>query len=132
MICPKCGSENLDDSRFCTDCGTALDEVGDVQRSISRDREEQMCFGLSGGAFPLIIGAIIIIVGVASAFGRNFGYMMGTWGSNFGESMGRWGESVGRFFAEWGTSWGSRIGASISIIVVLVIIYFFVYERDRQ
>jgi hypothetical protein len=77
-----------------------------------------MCFGPSGGAFPgLVIGVVIIIVGVVSVFGGNFGMMMGRWGENFGESMGRWGEGVGRFFADWGMSWASRFGASIMIIV---------------
>lgn len=80
-----------------------------------------MCFGPSGGALPgLVIGAIIIIVGVASVFGGNFGVMMGVWG-----------EGVGRFFADWGTGWGSKIGASFSIILGLAILYFIMYGRDR-
>ena len=79
-----------------------------------------------------MIGAIIIIVGVTSVFGRNFGEMMGTWGERFGEGMGRWGEGVGRFFADWGTSWGSKIGASFLIIIGLAILYYFVYGRGRQ
>jgi hypothetical protein len=92
-----------------------------------------MCFGLSGGALPgLVIGAIIIIVGVTSVFGRDFGEMMGTWGESFGEGMGNWGEGVGRFFAEWGTSWGGKIGASISIIIGLAIVYYAVYGQGRR
>ena len=91
MICPKCGSENLDDARFGSDCGTALDGAGDVRRPVSRDRGDQMCFGPSGGELPgLVIGTIIIIVGVTSVFGRNFGEMMGMWGEGFGEGMGRY------------------------------------------
>ena len=133
MICPKCGSENLDDARFCASCGAALDGTGDVRRPVSRDRVDPMCFGLSGGALPgLVIGAIIIIVGVTSVFGRNFGEMMGTWGENFGEGMGRWGEGVGRFFADWGMGWGGKIGASFSIIIGLAIVYYFVYGRGRR
>lgn len=92
-----------------------------------------MCFEPSGGALPgLVIGAIIIIVGVAFVFGRNFGEMMGMWGENFGEGMGRWGEGVGRFFADWGMSWGSQIGASFSIIIGLAIVLYIMYGRDRQ
>jgi hypothetical protein len=133
MICPKCGSENLDDAKFCTGCGAALDGAGDVRRPVSRDRAEQMCFGLSGGALPgLVIGAIIIIVGVISVFGGDFGEMMGTWGESFGEGMGNWGEGVGRFFAEWGTGWGGKIGASLSIIIGLALVYYFVYGRGRR
>lgn len=127
-ICPKCGSENLDNASFCSVCGAALDEAGDVRRRVPRDHGDQMCFGPSGGALPgLVIGAIIIIVGVASVFGGNFGVMMGMWG----EGRGRWGEGVGRFFADWGTGWGSKIGASFSIILGLAILYFIMYGRDR-
>ncbi len=133
MNCPKCGSENLDDARFCASCGTALDESGNTRRPISRDRTDQMCFGPSGGALPgLVIGAIIIIVGVTSVFGRNFGEMMGTWGENFGEGMGMWGESVGRFFADWGMGWGGTIGASFSIILGLAIVFYVMYGRGRR
>jgi hypothetical protein len=109
-----------------------MEYMDDVRRAISKDREEQMCFGPSEGALPvLVIGAIIIIVGVASVFGGNFGEMMGSWGESFGEGMGRWGEGVGRFFADWGTGWGSTISASISIIVGLAIVFYVLYGQDR-
>ena len=133
MNCPKCGSDNLDDARFCAGCGAALDGADDIRRPVSRDRSDQMCFGASGGALPaLVIGAIIILVGVTSVFGGNFGEMMGTWGENFGEGMGEWGEGVGRFFSVWGTGWGSNIGAYVSIIVGLAILYFVLYGRGRR
>jgi len=132
MICPKCGSENRDDARFCAGCGAALDGAGDVQRRVYRDREDEMCFGPSGGALPgLVIGAIIIIVGLASVFGGDFGETMGAWGESFGEDMGRWGEGVGRFFAEWGTSWGAQIGAFSMIIFGLAIVLYVLNARDR-
>lgn len=133
MICPNCGSENLDDASFCSGCGAALDGAGDVRRPVSRDSADQMCFGFSGGALPgLVIGAIIIIVGVTSVFGRNFGEMMGMWGESFGEGVGRWGEGVGRYFADWGTGWAGTIGASFSIIIGLAILYYFMYGRGRR
>jgi hypothetical protein len=133
MVCPKCGAENHDDAMFCSSCGAALDEAGDAIRPVSRDRSDQMCFGSSNGMFPgMMIGIIIIIVGVTSFFGQNFGDMMGRWGEGFGEGMGRWGENVGRFFAEWGTSWGSKIGASFSIIIGLAILYFVLADRGRR
>jgi hypothetical protein len=92
-----------------------------------------MCFGLSGGTLPgLVIGAIIIIVGVTSVFGGNFGEMMGAWGENFGEGMGRWGEGVGRYFADWGIGWGGKIGASFLIIIGLAILYYFMYGQGNR
>ncbi len=132
-FCQKCGKEYEEGARNCPSCGTALDGTVDVRRVVSRDREEQMCFGLSGGALPgLVIGAIIIIVGVTSVFGGNFGEMMGSWGESFGEGRGRGGEGVGRFFADWGTGWGGTIGASFSIIVGLAILYYFMYGRGKR
>ena len=133
MICPKCGSENIDDASFCAGCGAALDKASDVPRAGSRDRPDEMCFGLSGGALPgLVIGAIIIIVGVTSVFGGNFGEMMGSWGENFGEGMGRWGEGIGRFFADWGAGWGSTLGASMLIILGLAIVLYVLYGQGRR
>ncbi len=133
MICPNCGSDNLDDASFCSSCGAALDGTGDARRPVSKDRGDQMCFGPSGGAFPgLVIGAIIIIVGVTSVFGRNFGEMMGMWGEGFGEGIGRWGEGVGRFFADWGMGWGGTIGASFSIIFGLAIVFYVMSGRGRR
>ena len=110
-----------------------MDGAGDVRRPVSRDRVEQECFGFSGGALPgLVIGAIIIIVGVASAFGRDFGEMMGAWGESFGEGMGSWGEGVGRFFSEWGANFGSTIGGFVVIVVGLAIVVFTLYGRGRR
>jgi len=136
MNCPNCGSENRDDARFCAGCGAALDGAGDVRRRVYRDRDDDWCFGTSGGALPgLIIGAIIIMVGMASVFGRNFGETIGSWGESFGEGMGRWGESfgegIGRFFADWGTSWGAQIGAFFMIVFGLAIVFYVLYGKDR-
>ena len=123
----------MDDASFCAGCGAALDGAGDAPRAASRDRTDQMCFGPSSGALPgLVIGAIIIIVGVTSVFGGNFGEMMGTWGENFGEGMGRWGEGVGRFFADWGTSFGSTTGSSLMIVMGLAIVFFVLLGRSRR
>ena len=110
-----------------------MDGAGDVHRPVSGGRAELDCFGLSGGALPgLVIGVIIIIVGVTSAFGRDFGEMIGAWGERFGEGMGRWGEGVGRFFADWGTSWGSTIGGLVVLTIGLAIVFFTLYGRGRR
>lgn len=133
MFCSKCGSENNEDAQFCAKCGNALIETDNIPKPVYRAREENMCFGSSGGTFPaLVIGVIIIIVGTASFFGQSIGTIMGTWGENFGQIMGRWGMNVGRFFAEWGTNWGSRLGASISILIGLLIIYYILNSQGRR
>jgi hypothetical protein len=49
MICLTCGSENLDDARFCNGYEATLDGAGDVRRPVSRDRKKQMFFWLSRG-----------------------------------------------------------------------------------
>jgi putative Mn2+ efflux pump MntP len=91
-------------------------------------------FGFSKSVYPsLIVGALIIMVGLTYSFGRdfgqtvggwaeNFGETMGTWGENFGESMGAWGENIGRTFSEWGMSFGRYFGASILIIIGILIV----------
>ena len=133
----------MDDARFCTGCGATLEQVSDVRRSGYRGRSEPDCFGLSGGTLPgLLIGAIIIIIGLASVFGDGFGQMIGSWGGSFGEAMGRWGESfgermgswgesVGRFFAEWGAGF-RMIGASVAVLIGLAIVYFAMYGRSSR
>ena len=122
----------MEDAQFCAKCGSSLDRTEQNQRPVYRTRDD-MCFGFSGGTFPaLIIGVIIIIVGAASFFGQSIGIIMGTWGENFGQSMGRLGMNIGRFFAEWGTTWGSRIGASLSILIGLVIIYYILNSQGRR
>jgi hypothetical protein len=90
--------------------------------------------GFSRSVFPsLIVGALIILVGLTYSFGRdfgqivggwgeNFGEVIGGWGENFGEVIGAWGENVGRTFSEWGLEFGRYFGASILIIIGLLIV----------
>ncbi len=122
MICPKCSTDNLDEAKFCINCGTPLDEKDDAQKPVSKPQTDWRYTRQPSRALPgLVIGVIIIIIGITSVFG-----------GDFGEFMGNWGEGVGRFFADWGTSWGSRIGASILIIIGLAIVYHFMYGRGRR
>jgi len=133
MICPKCSNNNRDEAKYCINCGTPLDEKDYSQKHISKLQTDWRYTRQPSGALPgVVIGVIIIIIGITSVFGGDFGKIMGNWGENFGEFMGNWGEGVGRFFADWGTSWGSRIGASIMIIFGLAIVYHFMYGRGRR
>jgi hypothetical protein len=93
-----------------------------------------MFIGLSRSVFPaMLIGGFLIIIGVTYSlemdFGQivggwaeNFGQSMGSWGENFGRSIGSWGESVGEWFSNWGLNFGRSIGASILVLVGLMII----------
>jgi putative Mn2+ efflux pump MntP len=60
--------------------------------------------------------------GLSYSFGRDFGQTIGGWGENFGEVMGSWGEDVGRTFSEWGMGFGKYFGASILIILGVLIV----------
>ncbi len=118
VYCPKCGAQNSDEADYCEGCGEPL-----KTSSIRRPAPSNPLVGI-------IFGAIIIVIGVTYAIGRDFGTMMGTWGENFGDYMGTWGENVGRFFAEWGTNFGQSFGALVLILIGLVIV-FTQYNRSR-
>jgi len=56
--CTKCGRENVDDAKYCVNCGADLERM---ERSDRRVRDE--CFGLPhGGAIVgIFIGTMIIL-----------------------------------------------------------------------
>ena len=95
---------------------------------------EPLFFGYSRSVFPsLILGFLVIMFGLTYSFardfgqtvggwGENFGDTMGTWGENFGEVMSAWGEDVGRTFSDWGMGFGRYFGASILIIIGILIV----------
>ena len=118
VYCPKCGAKNNDEADHCEGCGSTLKFPG-----LRKPAPSNPLVGI-------IFGAIIIIIGVTYAIGRDFGTMMGTWGENFGDYMGNWGENVGRFFAEWGTNFGQSFGALVLILIGLVIVVT-QYNRSR-
>ena len=70
VICSKCGFENADDSKFCAKCGQPLfpsAETPSEQRYPgyrTRRPERDMCFGISGGFWPFLIGFAIVLWGV--------------------------------------------------------------------
>jgi putative Mn2+ efflux pump MntP len=79
----------------------------------------------------LIIGALIIVIGLTYSFGRDFGQIVGGWGENFGETMGTWGENIGRTFSNWGSGFGNNFGASILIIIGIMIVTNQLRARSR-
>ena len=75
MFCPKCGSENPDDARFCGSCGESLSTAhdapastsGEVSKVIEPSRpQEEVPAGLKYGilAASLIIPLIGVIMGI--------------------------------------------------------------------
>jgi len=82
VYCTKCGTKNEDDAKFCVNCGASL-----YPEKTEKKREEHVCFGPSekhveeecfglpyGGAIAgIIIGAFIILIGLAMALGIEIG-----------------------------------------------------------
>jgi uncharacterized membrane protein YvbJ len=78
VTCPKCGTKNQDDAKFCVNCGADLLSTGGERRHGGGDcfgqqnrRPGDECFGLpNGGAIVgLVIGMLIIIYGLSNFFG---------------------------------------------------------------
>ena len=84
VYCSKCGTQNKDDSRNCTNCGAPLYTVGERYPGSEREhyrRVENECFGLpNGGAIAaLVFGAIIILVGVSLFLQTNYDISFELW-----------------------------------------------------
>jgi len=79
--CSKCGTENVDDAKFCVKCGVAL--AGERERHgdtcFGAERENNECFGVRhGGALVgIIVGIFIIIIGLSYFLGENIREMIG-------------------------------------------------------
>ncbi len=73
VYCTKCGTKNDDDAVHCVNCKEPFGSYQTVRHE--RRRKENECFGLPhGGAIAgLVIGLIIILWGVSSVLGEDFG-----------------------------------------------------------
>ena len=62
--CPKCGTKNEEDAKYCAQCGANLETGAYPSRRYKRKREEE-CFGIPRGGtiVGLAIGVIIILWG---------------------------------------------------------------------
>lgn len=134
IFCPKCGSENVDEARFCEKCGAVLDSVNDDERPESIETFiESTIEGISGTALPgILFGVFIIVIGLTFSTGQDFGQIVGSWGESFGSSMGSWGENMGRFFSDFGTNIGISFGASMVIVIGLSIVAWSLFGQDRR
>ena len=63
VYCTRCGTNNADDARVCSNCGAPLYATG---RSRDTERIEGECFGIPTRSvyFGIIFGVIIIFFGV--------------------------------------------------------------------
>ena len=69
VYCSKCGTQNSDDAKICSNCGAPLYTVGERYPGSEREhyrKVEGECFGLPNGGMiaALVFGTIIILVGL--------------------------------------------------------------------
>lgn len=64
VVCPKCGTKNEEDAKYCAQCGANLETGAYPSQRYKRKREEE-CFGIPRGGtiVGLAIGVIIILWG---------------------------------------------------------------------
>ena len=83
VYCSKCGTQNVDDAKTCSNCGASLYTVGQRYRGSEREhyrRVENECFGLPNGGViaGIVFGIIVVFIGLglflqASGYIVNFG-----------------------------------------------------------
>ncbi len=90
MFCPKCGTKNIDEARFCGACGTPLDanagmpapraanafapapQVARVQQSAATGGKNALPLLIAGAAASFIVVVLIVVFVVVPAFNENF------------------------------------------------------------
>jgi ribosomal protein L37E len=83
VYCRKCGTQNADDAKVCSNCGAPLYTVGQNYPGSEREhyrRVEGECFGLPNGGMiaGIVFGIIIILVGLG-LFLQSSGYIADFW-----------------------------------------------------
>ncbi len=67
MFCPKCGQKNEEGSKFCENCGTALEKVC-LEKSIDSKKERrdmQPEYGKLVGGILLLVAALYLVFAVS-------------------------------------------------------------------
>ena len=93
--CPNCGTENPEESVYCTRCGTTLkagippphirrrsekDEKGEKdEKSEKREKDERMEKGEDSQTWAAFVGLLIILAGVISLMDSWYGYGWASW-----------------------------------------------------
>ena len=79
MFCPKCGTKNIDEAKFCGACGTPLDanaytptpQVARVQPSAAPGGKNALPLLIAGAAAGFIVVVLIAVFVVVPAFNKN-------------------------------------------------------------
>ena len=83
VYCSKCGTQNPDDAKTCSNCGAPLYTVGERYSGSEREhykRVEGECFGLpNGGMIAGIIFGIIVILAGLGLYLQATGYIGNFW-----------------------------------------------------
>ena len=67
MFCPKCGTKNDDDAKYCEGCGQSLHKG--VNKKDMLDKERNNSGGISNGVKALIVVCIVLIAGIGVTAG---------------------------------------------------------------
>jgi ribosomal protein L37E len=83
VYCSRCGNQNPDDAKNCSNCGAPLYTVGQQYPGSEREhykRMENECFGLPNGGMivGVIFGIIILFAGVG-LFLESSGIIVSFW-----------------------------------------------------
>lgn len=83
VYCSKCGTQNPDDAKVCSNCGAPLYTVGERYPGSEREHYKKVegeCFGLPNGGMiaGTIFGAIVILVGLG-LYLQETGYIGNFW-----------------------------------------------------
>jgi hypothetical protein len=83
VYCSKCGTQNPDAAKICSNCGAPLYTVGERYQGSEREhyrRVEGECFGLpNGGMIAGVIFGIIIVIAGLGLFLQQSGYIGNFW-----------------------------------------------------
>jgi hypothetical protein len=84
VYCSRCGTQNPDINKNCTNCGAPLYTVGQNYPGSDREHYRKMeneCFGLPNGGMivAIVIGIIIILFGLNFLLRNTYGISIDLW-----------------------------------------------------